>query len=202
MRNLDFYSQNFIENHTSVNKSLVEIERGKRRDNLFYLAISFFALCIILAVMVVNTYVFFIADVSGASMYPTLNTGDKLITNRIKEPELNSIVTIRHKKSNGQYELWIKRVVAVGKAGEQTVVEIINNNLYVNGVQKDEPYLVRSGITEPKNGVSRWVLKEDEIFFLGDNRLNSQDAREHGPCKKSDVVGVVEAWSLWLNDLF
>ena len=40
------------------------------------------------------------------------------------------------------------------------------------------------------------VLEEDEIFYLGDNREVSADARINGPCKKENVIGIVENWSV------
>jgi signal peptidase I len=96
-------------------------------------------------------------------------------------------------------ELWIKRVIAVG--GDR--VEIKNGYVFINGERKDEPYIDNKPITFLRDKDSLDItLKEDEIFYLGDNRTVSEDARMHGPCKVDDVVGVVENWSLWLNDLF
>ncbi len=191
---LNFQIQNFIQSDERLCQSLADKERSKRRDNLFFLAISFFALTVMLVIIVLNTYVFFIADVSGSSMYPTLKTGDKLVVNRYKDAEINSIVIIEHTKSNGQTELWIKRVIAEG--GD--TVEIVGGYVYVNGALKDESYLSTQGVTEERGYGNKWVLAEDEIFFLGDNRKDSEDARIHGPCKESDVMGVIENWSLWL----
>ncbi len=207
MSNLDFYTQNCIDNRARINKSLMEKEKSKQRDNLFYLIISFFALSLMLVVIILNTFVFFIADVEGRSMYPTLEGGDKLFTNRCKEPEVNSIVTIKRENNDGTYELWIKRVIALGRC----TVKIEDGKVYVDGKLKDEPYIKQGVMTESiKDGVNygydlvEWELEEDEMFFLGDNRTKggSMDSRAVGPCKKSDVVGVVEKWSLKFNELF
>ncbi len=190
--NSELQIENFIPNEQKLCESLADRQRSKRKDNLFFLGISFIALAIILTITILNTYVFFIADVSGSSMYPTLVDDDKLIANRYKEPYVDAIVTIKHGD-----ELWIKRVIAMG--GD--TVEIKDGYVFVNGKTKDEPYLERQGITEVKTLNNKWVLKEDEIFYLGDNRTWSSDAREHGPCKVSDIVGVIEKWSLWFNEL-
>ena len=40
------------------------------------------------------------------------------------------------------------------------------------------------------------LCRKGEIFYLGDNRLNSSDSRTYGACKDENVVGVVEEWSL------
>ncbi len=205
MSNFDFHTQDDAFNGITLNQSLIDQEKSKRKDSLFFLAVSFFALLFMLVVIILNTYVFFIAEVSGASMYPTLEQDDKLITNRYKRPEVDDIITVKHQKEDGTYELWIKRVIAVG--GD--TVEIKGGYVYVNGQKKSEPYIENKAITflrdddgkVDKDKTLQYTLKEDEIYFLGDNRSVSNDARTTGPCKESDVVGVVEGWSLWLNSL-
>ncbi len=199
MSNLDYHTQNQIFSGVKITQSLAEAERAKKRESLLFLGIGAFALTLVWVILILNAYVFFIAKVSGGSMVPTLVDGDTLVTNRHKQPEIDSIVTINHKKNNGEYELWIKRVIALG--GD--TVEIKNGYVFVNGVKKDEPYINNKSITYPQEGGERkWVLEHDELFYLGDNRTVSSDARIYGPCKLGDVVGVVEGWSLWLNDLF
>ena len=43
-------------------------------------------------------------------------------------------------------------------------------------------------------------VQEEEVFFLGDNRGNSLDARTNGCLPLSDVVGVVTSFSLAHKD--
>ncbi len=210
MSNLDFHTQNYITSGIKVRKSLAEEERSKHKDNLFFLIISFIALSIIFIIIILNTYVFFISLVDGSSMNPTLIHKEKLITNKLKEPKVDSIITVRQwNAKEGVYELWIKRVIAVG--GD--TVEIKNGSVYVNGKLKDEPYIEKGIKTESiKDGINygyepvSWTIKEDEIFFLGDNRKHegSTDSRVVGPCKRDSVVGVIEdsTWAIWINKLF
>ena len=182
-----------LNNEKEINLGFTKKEKVVGKGNkLFWIFTSLFALLII-TIILLNTFVFFVAEVSGSSMEETLQHGDKLITNRYKEPKVDSIVTIKMGD-----ELWIKRVVAVG--GDR--VEIKNGYVYVNGERKDEPYIDNKPITFLRDRDSLDItLKEDELFYLGDNRTISEDARMHGPCKVGDVVGVVENWSLWINDL-
>ncbi len=196
----DIKTQNYIQNGITVSKSLVDERESKRQDNLFFLVISFIACSLMLVIIILNTFVFFIADVSGSSMHPTLSHGDKLLTNRCKEIEIDTIVTIRINTENGE-QLWIKRVIALG--GDE--VEIKNGKVYVNGALKVEPYVEEGVKTESiKDGENygyepvRWKLEEDEVFFLGDNRKHngSMDARAVGPCKINDIVGVIEEWTI------
>ena len=40
------------------------------------------------------------------------------------------------------------------------------------------------------------VVGEGEVYFMGDNRKHSRDSREIGTRKISDVIGVVDEWSI------
>lgn len=83
----------------------------------------------------------------------------------------------------------IKRVVAVG--GD--TIEIRNNELVVNGILADEPYLTRAAFM-PDFGPSEIPL--DHVFVMGDNRSHSEDSRRFGPVSLDDVVGraFVRVW--------
>ncbi len=50
---------------------------------------------------------------------------------------------------------------------------------------------LRSGDYTMVDGQLFYTLKKDEVFFMGDNRANSTDARALGPCNVNQVVGVV-----------
>lgn len=52
-------------------------------------------------------------------------------------------------------------------------------------------YLKDGDCTEV-NGQLFYTLKSDEVFYMGDNRANSSDARVLGPCTLNQVVGVVQ----------
>ena len=43
---------------------------------------------------------------------------------------------------------------------------------------------------------------EGEIFYLGDNRIESADSRTFGTCTTEQVVGVVENWSILFKNWF
>jgi signal peptidase I len=156
------------------------------------LTIILIVLCVMLAVVAyLNTYVFFLVEVSGESMMPTLQSGDVVTVNRKLQAKEGDIVIIEGKK-NGSYI--IKRVIATG--GD--VVKIKDGKVFVNGEEINEPYIIKENGTAPTGKKSEWTLEEGQIFFLGDNRINSKDSRDdqYGPCTKEQIVGVVESWSL------
>ena len=76
----------------------------------------------------------------------------------------------------------IKRVIAVG--GDR--LEIRDNQVRVNGVALDEPYL------EPgyyMNDLAPLYVPARHVWVMGDNRDNSQDSRRFGPVPMDDVIG-------------
>ena len=162
--------------------------KKQKSDKVFLLVLS-----VMLAVMVVftvfNQYVFLNVSVSGPSMQPTLQTGDVVVLNRKREVSVGDIIVIGDVKN---YWL-IKRVIA---CEEGDTVEIKDGLLKVNGKIVDEDYVLDGVSAAQEDRLELLTLKKGEIFYLGDNRLNSSDSRTYGACKDENVVGVVEEWSL------
>ncbi|MCM0648692.1 signal peptidase I [Clostridium swellfunianum] len=126
----------------------------------------------IIAAVLIITFVFETVSVDGQSMSPTLTHKDRLIIEKVtyyfRKPKPNDIVVIKYPADTR--EKFIKRVVAV--AGDKVKVE--DNRLFINGVEKDEPYLKEKFINGFYNEVT---VPENTIFVLGDNRNNSKDSR-------------------------
>jgi signal peptidase I len=126
----------------------------------------------IIAAMLIITFVFETVSVDGQSMSPTLSHKDRLIVEKVsyyfKNPKVNDIIVLKYPADTR--EKFIKRVIAV--AGDKVKIE--DNRLFINGIEKDEPYIKENFINGFYNEVT---VPENTIFVLGDNRNNSKDSR-------------------------
>lgn len=62
-----------------------------------------------------------------------------------------------------------------------------------------EKYVDEGNNTSPLTSQKEWVCQKGEIFYLGDNRIDSQDSRKHGCCKIEEVEGVVSKFAIWIS---
>lgn len=88
---------------------------------------------------------------------------------------------------------YIKRVIAL--PGEH--VEIMNGNVYINGEQLKEDYLPE-GIVTDSEGLDDFVVPENCVFAMGDNRSHSTDCRAFGciPLEKIESKVWIRIWPL------
>jgi signal peptidase I len=127
--------------------------------------------------------------VDGASMEPTLATGEYVIVNRLSyrfgTPQRGDIIVFHPPLAPD--EEYIKRVI--GLPGDE--VDVKNGVVYVNGQPLDETYL-----RTKTNYIGTWRVPADQLFVLGDNRNNSSDSHEWGTISMNSVVGkaVVVYW--------
>ena len=85
-------------------------------------------------------------------------------------------------------ESYIKRVIAL--PGEH--IQIQNGKVYINEKELDEPYLKDGILTPvPDIGFSDFVVPENTIFAMGDNRNGSMDCRNFGCIPIEKVEGIV-----------
>lgn len=137
--------------------------------------------------------------VPSPSMAPTLQPGDRVVTNKLtydlSTPERGDIAVFKNPGKRGEPRL-VKRVV--GLPGDE--IQIQNGVLLVNGAPPYEPYKKhRPGEPDPKNpkkakvaaSYGPIVVPEDHVFVLGDNRNDSYDSRYFGPVPDSKLVGEV-----------
>jgi signal peptidase I len=120
--------------------------------------------------------------VDGASMEPTLKSGEFVIVNKlaymIGKPQVGDVIVFHYPRDPSQE--YIKRVI--GLPGDQ--VSVRAGRVYLNGQPLEEDYIAanpvyEAGLTVPPGG----------LFVLGDNRNNSSDSHNWGTVPLNYVVG-------------
>jgi signal peptidase I len=155
--------------------------------------------------------------VEGASMEPTLHTGQYLLINKIGYARLEGtpFAFLDHKGSDaadgylfggpqrGDIVVFrapvqpdkdfIKRVIAL--PGD--TIEVRGGQVYVNDQLVDEPYIR----DKAPYLVPRQTVPPDHYFVLGDNRPNSSDSHVWGLVPAENIIG--RAWvSYWPPNLW
>ena len=133
------------------------------------------------------------------SMEPTLHIGDRLIVEKVSyylHPPTPGDIVVFHPPPQlypygyGPNQAFIKRVVAVPG---QTVT-ITGQQVYVDGVPRQEPYIQ----APPAYEMAPITVPPGMLFVLGDNRNNSNDSHVWGVLPASNVIGraYVRFWPL------
>ena len=157
--------------------------------------------------------------VSGPSMQPTFQNGDRLISVRHAQIKRGEVVIVKAPDEPGA--LYIKRVI--GLPGEKIVSK--DNQIYINGKKLAQPWLTK-GKDMIDNGTDtfysatqnftmkslarsrqyqqfytksqlNYINKTNRIpkgtyFVMGDHRSVSKDSRYIGTIKRKNIVGVVK----------
>ena len=120
--------------------------------------------------------------VDGYSMVPTLDNGEFVLVNRLAYqfgPVERGDIIVFHFPVDPQQEL-IKRII--GLPGDKIVIR--NHQVSVNGHILNEPYIAKA-----PNYTGEWVVPENYLFVLGDNRNDSSDSHSWGMLPMQNVVG-------------
>lgn len=130
--------------------------------------------------------------VESISMQPTLHEGQFMVVNKLAyrwlEPDRGEIIVF-HFPLNPE-KRYIKRIV--GLPGDKIVIRE-DHVVRINGIVADEPYLAAAPRYE-----GSWVVGEEQVFVLGDNRNNSNDSHSWGMLDQDAIVGkaVLIYWPL------
>ncbi|PIZ67229.1 signal peptidase I [Candidatus Roizmanbacteria bacterium CG_4_10_14_0_2_um_filter_36_35] len=144
--------------------------------------------------MFIVVYLFILTpnQVKGASMEPTFDSGDYILTSRVtykfRRLERGDVVVFKSPK-NPDIE-YIKRII--GLPGD--VVTIKNSQVFVNNNLVSENYIfAATNLWDGgciKDGVP-YTIPLDEIFVMGDNRPRSSDSREFCSVPVQSLIGQV-----------
>lgn len=145
-------------------------------------------LAVVIAVLI-KTFVFNTTYVLGNSMYPTLHERDRLFANKLSlyfgGPSRGDVVVLE--APDVPKKDYIKRVIGI----EGDIVEIIDGKVYLNGSLLKEDYIDEDAYTHVYDK-NRWVVPEDHVFVLGDNRDEgaSKDSRYFGCISIKTIKGI------------
>jgi signal peptidase I len=124
--------------------------------------------------------------VESISMQPTLYAGNFVFVNKLAyqwgEPSRGDIIVFRWPPDPTQVP-YIKRVI--GLPGE--TIKVAGGKVYINDQLLAEQYL---GVSTHHDG--EWLVPEDHLFVMGDNRNNSSDSRSWGTVPIENVIGKAE----------
>lgn len=158
----------------------------------------------VVAVIIINTFVFQAYYVSGNSMNPTYKDGDYLLVDKF-QTSFNTIKKFFGSKSDldlkrgdvivfhppqGENIFYIKRVIAT--PGERVTLKngifTIYNDEYPEGFKLEEKYIDPSFQAE---GDVDEVVQPGNVFVVGDNRSpgGSYDSREWGQLPENKISG-------------
>ena len=154
--------------------------------------ISSFLILLFLIMVVITP-----CNISGDSMNHTFKNGDKvLIWSLFYEVENEDVIIFDSKEyvgsSNFDSRFYIKRAIAT--ENDKISYDIITSKLYVNNEFVEEIskfeysnilYSINLEYTES------FIVPNDKILVLGDNRINSTDSRVFGFIDEEAVIGKV-----------
>ena len=147
--------------------------------------------------------------VEGSSMFPSLDSGQFLLVNKlvyfkldtsrlsrvipfwdedtpsnhfaIHPPRRGEVIVFRFPRDTSKD--FVKRVI--GLPGEE--VEIVSGTTYIDGMALEEPYLT----TKDGSNTAPLLLDDEEYFVMGDNRRSSNDSRNWGAVPEANILGKV-----------
>lgn len=143
----------------------------------------------ILETLLLSVVLFFLINavsarirIDGSSMEPNLHHDEFVIVSKINyrfgEPERGDVVVFDFPRNIT--EEYIKRII--GLPGDQ--IKIGGGSVYVNEVLLPEPYINEFPVYE-----GEWIVPDESLFVLGDNRNNSSDSHNWGMVPMENVIG-------------
>ncbi len=149
------------------------------------------------AAMLIRMFLFQQYYIDGPSMQTTLMPEDRVLVNKMSyklhDIHRGDVIVFDRVTNEVQHDDLIKRVL--GLPGE--TLEIRSCVVYINGVQVEEPYLnsEQTSQIEPSarcgshTDMAPVVVPDEQVFVMGDNRVQSFDSRDFGPIDTDKVRG-------------
>ena len=141
--------------------------------------------------------------VSGASMYPTLHNGDRMILSKIGDINRFDVVVLKAPDENVEY---IKRVIGI--PGD--TLELKQGVLYINGKKIEQPFINTEALQKQTVFIDDFTLQSligetkipaGKYFVMGDNRGVSRDSRMIGLIDRAAIEGKA-VFTIWPMNQF
>lgn len=153
---------------------------------------------VIIAALLIRTYIMTPIIVNGESMENTLHNNDLMILDKLSyhlgEIKRFDIIVIERED-----DYIIKRVI--GLPGE--TVEYRDNQLYINEQSIKEDFMHERTYDFKLSDIDVETIPEDMYFVMGDNRTNSTDSRYIGLIPKNKIWGktsfIIFPFNRWGN---
>lgn len=189
----------------------------KKRSMPFWMELPILIGVALLVAVIIKTFLFQAFFIPSGSMKETLQIDDRVLVSKISytfgDLALGDVIVFDDPR--GGFDIptdsvadrairnllesiglatpeseFIKRVV--GLPGD--TVELVQNQLFINGEPIDEPYLAADAV--PPSTCSAGghdygpeVIPEGHVMVMGDNRCHSSDGRRFGPVPEEVIVG-------------
>ena len=149
------------------------------------------------AAMLIRMFLFQQYYIDGPSMQTTLMPEDRVLVNKMSyklhDIHRGDVIVFDRVTNEVQHDDLIKRVL--GLPGE--TLEIRSCVVYIDGVQVEEPYLNPEQTSQIKpsarcgshTDMAPVVVPDEQVFVMGDNRVQSFDSRDFGPIDTDKVRG-------------
>ena len=133
---------------------------------------------IFLVIILVKIFVITPVFVRGNSMNNTLENGNVALLYKLGDISRGKLVVVKIDN-----EKVVKRVI--GLPGEK--IKCVFGDVYINDKKINEEYISSSNLDFKEK-----VIKENEYYIMGDNRIDSKDSRDFGTVSKDKILGTVE----------
>ena len=189
------------ETREEITEHIITIDRSRIRErsvpegrfiDTVFEAVELFTFTL-LVVMMILSFAFKHSAVSGESMMPTFNDGDRLIiSNLFYNPHRGDVVVFDDRTNEGyDDEPIIKRIIAL----EGDTVKIEGGTVYIK-ISGSEDFIVADYVNEMNphlRDMSEITVPEGEMFVMGDNVTGSKDSRDPdvGTVKVESILGKV-----------
>lgn len=141
-------------------------------------------LWLIIGILLVRRIYSLPITVSGTSMEPTYQNGEKLSAAVFHSRLKNGDVIVFWEDSLKQ--VLIKRITA----GPGDTVELAEGKMSVNGEEYQDEFTKEMDISTDTE--QKLTLKKKEYYVMGDNRNNSFDSRNFGAVKQNRIIAVIK----------